>query len=1151
MSIPFYVSTTVREESERTLNISTVLAEVWKYRAAAARLKLARLNSFDLPTRRKTSSQIEVARCDLKVKNIERKISVLKENENRRKVETNRKVESGDKKHMVGLKETVEAVKNFDAITKDATKKRDKYFFSYCKQEGHAPWYCMALDKRKNWFEYPSKKWFVTSKGTQLYCPVGNVKMDYSDQHVYSFATADIKGNEHITDKGLLAQLNLPFTPKTYHIRGCKWVGDVPPRLPPGVEDEAKAVWFVKDTLRNYSTGIFMARTREECLRISEEKNSYVVQAQIVPHLIDERKSHIRTYFLMLSERGSEDTRFFMFREGYLALALKKYKFDDLDRDVQVTRDRTCRMSDKMKFYGDVLPQIVSTLCELAAAVKPKLRPDKSKTNFMISGLDLMIDHKKFVWLLEANAGPVVRGADFPTIKSMIDLAIPEGSGLDPEKDIIGKLWFELIPENDPAKRAQYAETQAKAIVASLLDAKREDAEAKKSEEGKDEGDTKQSVDSESAKVGASNRGEKEQKREEISDERSATKKAPAQWARSASYHHDIRVNVLRNDAKETKESERKDEMGSRDVFLRLHEAAAAIIKKRKAFEKEKVRANVTRDTIEEQVAFDCGPGSNEAMRAQADFLRMPIRKFTEIRLSVLETLERERNQLRSEEEKWRDTVDAYHRDFKSHAASKQGDSDMESTNVPLGLVQLLDGVTEMTERRNAFEAEKKAILKELQRKEDGLRNEELRWEATVDAYDRIDGLASRSVPITGRLRKRRRVCYRDGEARESIQYKVGQVVEIQNGPDDVRATIVRVTGDSVTVRYHSDNFEETIIGEDRHDRILRIVDDDDASDEEPSKSSASTVTPNARMSVPAPMPASVARASRRTSKYKGVNFHSFRKDGGEKWHARLNATKFSNMFSSEEEAAKAYDAEARKKFGDSAVTNFSLTGDFNPNAKRTTQRTASAVGEHGPNRSIGILEEEEPSKSSPSTVIPNARMSVPAQIPAPAARTSSESSTYKGVSLHSTSKETPWLAQLAVAKFAKTYKNEEEAAKAYDEAAKKHFGDSAVTNFFPNGERNPNAKRTRQGTAVAVGAMSSPTASPVSARTSALLRVSPQSQKTARKKEFIERLDYLRRRGWKIVSRSGNHYTYEPPNGGKTFSRLDEAETHHKKHKQ
>ena len=27
---------------------------------------------------------------------------------------------------------------------------------------------------------------FVTQKGTQLYCPVGNVKVDYSDQHVYS-----------------------------------------------------------------------------------------------------------------------------------------------------------------------------------------------------------------------------------------------------------------------------------------------------------------------------------------------------------------------------------------------------------------------------------------------------------------------------------------------------------------------------------------------------------------------------------------------------------------------------------------------------------------------------------------------------------------------------------------------------------------------------------------------------------------------------------------------------------------------------------------------------------------------------------------------------------------------------------------------------
>lgn len=495
--IPQLKSTTKREEMERQCAIKIILAKAWKFKAAAARLRLARLNANDRETRRRLAAQIEVARCDLKVKNIESKISILKRDEAKRLADGWKKVETKDKSIVSDLKETIQAKRDYaknvpiemrhassrlkaiddGSKKKKEAKKRDVFYFSYCKQEGHAPWYCMALDKREKWFEYPCAKWFITSKGKQLYCPEGNVMMDFSDQHVYSRATSDIKGNECITDKGLLAELNLKFTPKTYHVKNCEWVGEVPPRLPPGVTDEQEGVWFVKDTLRNYSTGIFMARTREECIKITEKENSYVVQPQIIPYLIDERKSHIRTYYLMYSPAGSNDVRFFMFRDGYLALALKKYRFDDLDRDVQVTRDRTCRMSDKMDIYADFLPQIVSTLCDLSATIKPKLRPDTDKSNFMIVGLDLMVDHQKFVWMLEANAGPVVRGADYPHIKAMIDLVIPEGSGIDAEKDIVNKLWFELIPRrSDEESTRQFATDLSAKIVQSLKDHKAEKA---------------------------------------------------------------------------------------------------------------------------------------------------------------------------------------------------------------------------------------------------------------------------------------------------------------------------------------------------------------------------------------------------------------------------------------------------------------------------------------------------------------------------------------------------------------------------------------------------------------------------------------------------------------------------------------------------
>ena len=69
----------------------------------------------------------------------------------------------------------------------------------------------------------------------------------------------------------------------------------------------------------------------------------------------------------------------------------------------------------------------------------------------------------------------------------MIDLAIPEGSGLDPEKDVVGKLWFELIPEMDKQKRDAYAQTQAPAILKALADAKLEAASKAAEEQSQSE----------------------------------------------------------------------------------------------------------------------------------------------------------------------------------------------------------------------------------------------------------------------------------------------------------------------------------------------------------------------------------------------------------------------------------------------------------------------------------------------------------------------------------------------------------------------------------------------------------------------------------------------------------------------------------------
>lgn len=97
------------------------------------------------------------------------------------------------------LTETIKNVKDFGDII--AKSDRKTWFYSYCKQEGHAPWYCQALLSRKSWVEYPSVKWFITKKEKQLYAPLYNATVDFTDQHVYSRCIADLPGHDILSDK--------------------------------------------------------------------------------------------------------------------------------------------------------------------------------------------------------------------------------------------------------------------------------------------------------------------------------------------------------------------------------------------------------------------------------------------------------------------------------------------------------------------------------------------------------------------------------------------------------------------------------------------------------------------------------------------------------------------------------------------------------------------------------------------------------------------------------------------------------------------------------------------------------------------------------------------------------------------------------------
>ncbi|KAK3283095.1 hypothetical protein CYMTET_9195, partial [Cymbomonas tetramitiformis] len=156
---------------------------------------------------------------------------------------------------------------------------RDTFFYSDCKVGGLGKWYCEILEEREAWKRYPAQKWFVSQAGCQIYCPVGKVTVDYSDQPDFCLTTSSLTGSDWLEDKAKLASLTRHLQPPTYEIKDRKWVGETPPdETPPG---EPSFIWFVKETDKNYATGIHLAGTITECLQLAQPNTHYVVQPHI------------------------------------------------------------------------------------------------------------------------------------------------------------------------------------------------------------------------------------------------------------------------------------------------------------------------------------------------------------------------------------------------------------------------------------------------------------------------------------------------------------------------------------------------------------------------------------------------------------------------------------------------------------------------------------------------------------------------------------------------------------------------------------------------------------------------------------------------------------------------------------------------------
>jgi len=442
--------TIFREELQKRLEITATWSKVWEIEAATAKLKLSRITSESTEYRQRHRVEMKVARCDLNVKSLEERLCHLKIGEVTKLLQKVRAQEAHALSQKLNkLGSTIKTVQRYPKIIGDPD--RQEFFFSDCHQQwGLGKWYCECLDNRPKWTRYPSEKWFVTDSGVQLYSPMGRVPMDFSDQTVYSHSDSSIAKTDCISNKTKLALSAASFLPPTWHINNQKW-GDDGGQAPTNVPKEP-TVWFLKESTRNFATGIGMFMSPAECFAAAEPGKEYVVQAHYrrpllvdpvtgLPRAVGGHKFHIRLYMFLYSPPQTDQVRVYTCKgHGWICIAAKPWSSTDTSRDVQITRDRSIGVSWAM--WPKVYARMKGKVKGLVESVVDRFKAPPKKTAFELFGLDFILTTDDKLLMYEANAGPCVKDAEKPMLSQMLDICLPWGA---PSLD--NNVWDEVTLE--------------------------------------------------------------------------------------------------------------------------------------------------------------------------------------------------------------------------------------------------------------------------------------------------------------------------------------------------------------------------------------------------------------------------------------------------------------------------------------------------------------------------------------------------------------------------------------------------------------------------------------------------------------------------------------------------------------------------------
>jgi hypothetical protein len=357
----------------------------------AVSLPLAREMALAKLRRRKLVAELEATRAReaFKIASLER--DALESARRTREVQT----EVDRLQLYIGV---CEASRNSGGLAGDPDRRL--FFYADCHVGGLGKWYAWCLSERPNWHRYPAATWFLNPKDNQpLFCPVGKVLVDYTDQPAFSLAVGGCPGSDWLEDKSRLARLlnqaKLQTTTHvpTWFVKDGEWV---PSGCGPTEADVQNLqvskhfwhdVWFVKEAKTNFGVGVAVKRSPKECLASAEFGKTYVVQPSVSDPRTDERGHKLgwRMYIACVSPPNSRALRWYMFCGGYLVAADGPLERGVLEPLGHVTKDRVCSFDawPESSAYEPVMREKITAVLR---AAQPRMKPPVGRAASSCSG---------------------------------------------------------------------------------------------------------------------------------------------------------------------------------------------------------------------------------------------------------------------------------------------------------------------------------------------------------------------------------------------------------------------------------------------------------------------------------------------------------------------------------------------------------------------------------------------------------------------------------------------------------------------------------------------------------------------------------------------------------------------------------------------